>query len=224
MTITAIGQIDAARHVDARPAGKRRIALALVAVLLGVLACFLARQSVVIVEGVTTSRLVAGQFICSWLAFIGMALSAGFAWDLSRSETLLTEVKRAKFDIAIALGLVVLAGLIRLVGPVTGADDELLHLWDVIRLKNHPDSGGITATSLSSVPYVLDWAIFFVNDITCKFFDVFMLMKASSIAVAAGSVGAWYLISRIYFTRTISVCGGLLVSFWGWHYVNSRFI
>lgn len=196
--------------------------LSTLAFLVGAVSCgsellFLVKQNQVV------DASLAGRFLLIWsLAAISIVL-AGACWDLSRRPLRWQAIIAFKADLIISTLVFVGAATVRSFGPLTGALDEMMVFREVITLQQN-GSVAITSMSMTSYPYFIHWAVFFLNKAMHGVVDTFILIKVLSIFSASLSIAIWYWVVRLYSARHVALAAASLLTFWGWHYVNSRFI
>lgn len=166
---------------------------------------------------------LAGSFLRTWGTTALLLILAGSCWDMSRRPLPWKALRDTRADILIAALIFITAVAVRSLGPITGAVDEILVLGENIGLHLRPTIA-ITAMSEVSYPYFTHWAIFFLNKATYGFVDTFILMKVVSVVAASLSIAVWYWVVRLYCPRHVAIASSSLLTFWGWHYVNSRFV
>ncbi len=126
-------------------------------------------------------------------------------------------------DIVWALVLSAVAVAIRCQGPVTGAIDEVLVFSETMTIFSSKDAP-ITGISPTSYPYIIHWIVAFVLKALGNQVEAFKFHKILSILSSSLSIGVWYFLGRLYFSRSVAFSSSMLLSAWGWHYVNSRFL
>lgn len=152
------------------------------------------------------------------LLMIGLALQGrGYS-----GATRLNEGGSRK-DILIAFGLFVLALGLRLLGPVTGAADEILIFGEMINLHRFP-AEEFWDTSTTSNPYFVHWLVYLLWGVIKDSIDAFPLDKFITTFFASLSIPIWFFTVKYLCNRRIALTAALLLTVFGWHWVNSRFL
>jgi hypothetical protein len=152
------------------------------------------------------------------LLMIGLALQGrGYSGATRLNE------ERPRQDILIALGLFVLALGLRLLGPVTGAADEILIFGEMINLFRFP-AEEFWDTSTTSNPYFVHWLVYLLWGAIKDSIDAFPLDKFITTFFASLSIPIWFFAVKYLCNRRIALTAALLLAVFGWHWVNSRFL
>lgn len=104
---------------------------------------------------------------------------------------------------------------LRFAGPTTVAADEMAHIMQMSEK---------TYLMGTLCPGVLIGLHKLLNLIAGQFVDMITVQKGVSYVAGALSVAFWYVAIRVLSNRQIAVCSTILLTFFGWHWLNSRFI
>jgi hypothetical protein len=166
------------------------------------------------------TRSAAEHQITLWACSIGLCLIAAYCWDMRSPRRGPSQFD--KLDYALAFSVFILAFAYRMVGPFTAAGDEAL-LFGEMRSLVHV-SAPPWSTSATSYPFLFHWLIFLVAEFFDGIIEPLLLEKLLAMLSAATSVAALYFIVRLYSARHVALCASLILTFLGWHWVNSRLI
>jgi hypothetical protein len=122
----------------------------------------------------------------------------------------------------LGIGIFALALAVRMAGPSGAALDEVMcfsEMRSLLKIASPP-----WITSATAYPYLFHWIIFFVAELLRDIIDPYDLEKLLSAVSASVSVAALYFTVRIFSPRYVALCASIILTFLGWHRVNSRFI
>jgi len=126
-------------------------------------------------------------------------------------------------DLGIAFGLFVIAFSLRLQGPVTAAVDETIIYAEMINLRRFPETK-FWETSTTANPFFIHWLVYLTSSQLRSFIDSFVFEKGVTALFASLSIPIWYYAVKFLCGRRIATTAAFLLSVFGWHWVNSRFI
>ena len=134
-----------------------------------------------------------------------------------------TAPSRPAQEVVIAATLLVVALLLRLQGPVTGAVDEIRVFGEMLSLGVSPGMRFWDVSTTAS-PYLLHWLLFLPSSQISKLMDLFVFEKCLSAFFASLSISFWYCAVKILCNRRVALTSAMLLTVFGWHWVNSRFL
>lgn len=155
-----------------------------------------------------------------WLAATALAIGAGLCADRLKGVTI-PAAPRAEVIFCLCVFLVALVA--RSWGMPTLVADEALHAVKILLLPVTQDPPLLGALHEDGYPHVLLHLLTVVHGKTASIFSVIDLLKWFSYISAALSIAVWYAVVRMYSGRLVAVCTTLLLVFFGWHWINSRF-
>lgn len=158
--------------------------------------------------------------ITLWMWAVGLCLAAAYYLDRRLSVPSTRRFDTSDYVLG-ALIFVAALGL-RLVGPSTAAPDEVIHFSEMRSLKNLVSSPW--TISANAYPFLFYWLIYFTTDFFSPILDAYDLDKLLSAIFASLSVSAFYFVVRLFSARHVATSAAILLTFFGWHWVNSRFI
>lgn len=125
-------------------------------------------------------------------------------------------------DLFLALGLGAIAFAVRLLGYTSAAVDEVILFSEMtyFDLREDMPYWRITGTGY---PVLIHRIIYLLSRFLDPIIDKFNLYKSLAALMGAVSIGAWYLVIRVYAPRYIALSASTALLFLGWHWVNSRF-
>ena len=163
------------------------------------------------------------NFMLHWLGSVLCLVMAFASWQgLRRKNSCPFE----KSDLRIALGTFVMAFICRSWMVVTRSP---IAIEDEIGVFSGGASPTVTAlispiSTLGSFPALYYWLMQTLYIPFQPFIDYYAFHKVSVAAAGAISIAAWYLVIRFYNSQIVGVCFAILLSFLGWHWLNTRFI
>jgi hypothetical protein len=134
-----------------------------------------------------------------------------------------TAPSRPAREVVIAATLLVVALLLRLQGPVTGAVDEIRVFAEMLSLRVSPGMRFWDGSTTAS-PYLLHWLLFLLSSQISKLMDLFVFEKCLSAFFASLSIPLWYCAVKILCNRRVALTSAVLLTVFGWHWINSRFL
>ena len=126
-------------------------------------------------------------------------------------------------DAGIAAALLTIALVLRLQGPITAAVDEIIIYSEMLSLQRFPDIK-FWDTSTTSNPFFVHWLVYLTASRLKNVIDSFVLEKFVTALFASLSIPIWYFAVKLLCNRRIALTAAVLLSVFGWHWVNSRFI
>jgi hypothetical protein len=78
--------------------------------------------------------------------------------------------------------------------------------------------------TLNSFPCFYYWAVSYLYRPFYAVVDLFVFQKVLVAVAGAASVSLWYVIIRLFHTRSVALVFASLLSFLGWHWLNSRLL
>lgn len=196
-----------------RSAGQRRMPQLLC------IASAVAIQIWLFTEGSAFGELFPLQALLLWIVALSLPLLAALRSDLNSSHQRCFEAP----DWRLAGIFFLLALAARLLGPQSLSVDEFGVLKQVMRHYPQP-LGAPWAWSLDNFPMFIHDALFAVSIGLRSLVDPIDTMKCVVCLVSAISVGAWYLVVRLFAPRFVASSAAILLLFFGLHWVNSRFL
>ena len=173
------------------------------------------------VVSVPRQEMGAYPLIPLWFSGIAVSLFSAFCFDRLRGNHLPT---LPRGEVLMCVGLFVLALGARAWGATTLVPDEFLHTNNVLWLPERRYPPVLGALPEDGYPHVLLYLQMLLHEITAPLFHIIVLQKWMSYISGALSIVFWYGVVRLFSTRLIAVCASLLLIFFGWHWLNSRFI
>lgn len=155
-----------------------------------------------------------------WGAAILLLLFACFSVDRERSVAYGVPVR----DAWVAAGIFAIALAVRAFGPDVLVGDEIIHTHRVMMIPENPNAWVLGAMGDDGYPYVFLYLQTLLYRIFAPITDVITFQKWLSYVCGALSVMFFYLVVRMRSGVNTAVCTALLLCFFGWHWVNSRFI
>lgn len=159
------------------------------------------------------------EFFLLWGGlFVGM-LALAYGIDTRRGLTVRLPSRQDAYTF---LALLVVAFLVRMTGPTTLVSDESANLLFVSQLQRY--SFNPLHLSVTAYPYLIHYAVFYLHLLTRNVVDLLDLYRGFSFFCGALSVAAWFAAVRLFAPWRIATCSGIILCFFGWHWLNSRFI
>lgn len=126
-------------------------------------------------------------------------------------------------DWFLALGLSALALAVRLLGDTSAAVDEVIHFSEMTYFYLREDMPYWRSTG-TGYPFLVHRILYLLSGFLDPIIDKFDLYKSLAALMGAVSIGAWYLVIRVYAPRYIALSASTALLFLGWHWVNSRLV
>lgn len=163
------------------------------------------------------------QLLALW-SVVGCSLLM-LGWTLDPTGRPRSTVARAgmRSDLLIAGTLLFVSLTLRLAGPVTAAVDEATIFGEMLSLGRHPHTK-FWDTSTTANPYFIHWLVYIVTEQVKPLADSFVLEKFTTAFFASLSIPLWYWAITMLCGRRIALTAAALLAFFGWHWVNSRFL
>ena len=160
--------------------------------------------------------------VAIWFAGIALLLLAAFACDRLR-RIWIPRIPRKDVWIGAALFTVALA--FRAYGPDSIVGDEYLHT-KMLRLAptNNLPQGILGSLGTDGYPHLILYLQWYLNQATASVFDVLTLQRWISCCSGALSIVFWFGFVRQFSSRLIASASAGLLVFFGWHWLNSRFM
>jgi hypothetical protein len=151
----------------------------------------------------------------AFLAFVGCCVSL----DLRRR---ISWIKINRDELLIICGIFSLSLLARIWGPNSWVVDEISQVLEIS--KSTPLSTGPLGSTSTTYPYFVLYCLYWLHYATRDFIELLPLLKAVSFISSSLSVVFLYGSVRVLCGRRIALYSALLLSCWGWHWINSRFV
>jgi hypothetical protein len=171
-----------------------------------------------------SNHLIAWQnFSSVWLVSLACFVAAFAAWQQLRKTT---PVQQERIDMTLSWMVFFIAFLLRSWNVVTRSpiaiQDEIQVFSGLLSTGGYVNVNPLT--TLNAFPSFYYWAISYLYRPFYPMVDLLMFQKLLVAAAGAASVSLWYLIVRHFHTRSVALVLASLLSFMGWHWVNSRFL
>lgn len=191
------------------------------------LVCFLCLLGSAVLQYITLKKLhtsgghASAFLIPLWLASLALMALAGIIFDWKRHSSETVRLFHG-FDWLIALALTLFSFYVRMASPMSMAVDEGIVFSEVLSIRLAPEATpwGLTSTAY---PLVLHRVVLFIISLVSPVFDSFITTKALAAGMGSVSVGAWFLVVRVFAPRLIALSAATFLIFLGWHWLNSRF-
>lgn len=160
--------------------------------------------------------------VLNWGAALACCILGMLIWDSQRG----TDYSRALFQRAdwwLALACTVVALAVRLMEPPGAAADEAIVFGDTFQWLPGQVLPPLWGFTTAGVAHLLNYFVFHLMRATSGLIDPFELSKIIPAFMGALSVGATYLLVRVFAARHVAVAAGLILVMMGWHWLNSRF-
>ena len=158
--------------------------------------------------------------LLKWGGAIVCFLVAALVWDSHRSQSQRTLFSRA--DWMLAMAFTVIALVLRLMVSPSAAVDEMMIFsgmqYELLN-KGQPTLWGFQ----HDIAHLFSYITFVVTQSLSNLIDPFLLTKIIVSFMGSISVGAFYLLVRIYAARYVAVTAAAILVMMGWHWINSRF-
>jgi hypothetical protein len=125
-------------------------------------------------------------------------------------------------EIILIGGIFSISFLARCWGPDSWVVDEISQ---VIEITHHSPQGvAPIGASSTTYPYFLLYVFYLIHQATHQFIDLLPLLKLISYIASSLSIVFIYCIARLISSQRIATYAALLMTVWGWHWINSRFV
>jgi hypothetical protein len=159
--------------------------------------------------------------LLKWGGAILCLFVAALVRDLQRSQSQRRLFSPADWLLAVVFTVIALA--LRLMAPPSAAVDETMVFSEMqYRLLNQKPML-LWGFSTVGVLHLLHYITFLVTQSLSNLIDPFALTKIIVSSMGSISVGALYLLVRIYAARYVAVTAASILVMMGWHWINSRF-
>jgi hypothetical protein len=172
---------------------------------------------------ITYKSLNMPQMMALWCSLAVALLLCGLSLDGKQDKETRPKEPPARVDFIICLSLFVLALGLRMCGPVTAAVDEILIYSEMLNLRRFPETK-FWDTSTTSNPFFIHWLVYLTSVQLKGLFDSFTLEKFLTAFFASLSIPFWFFAVKFLYNRRIGATAAGLLTVFGWHWVNSRFI
>jgi hypothetical protein len=156
-----------------------------------------------------------------WLIAIGLLVFAGYVFD-SRKRWVHPSPMFDRRDWTLAASFFAVAWAARLLSPRSMAVDEGIHIGEMFTFSwdNAFSPWGVAATGY---PWILHRLVYLTVMFLAPFCEPFLTIKTLVAGMGALSVGATFLIVRVFASRATAATASTLLVLLGWHWLNSRF-
>lgn len=163
------------------------------------------------------------QLLALWGAIAGALLMLGWTLDPAGRTRSAAERAGVRSDLLIATAVLLLSLSLRLLGPVTAAVDEVIIYGEMLNLGRFPHTK-FWDTSTTANPYFIHWLVYLASTQIQQFVDSFVFEKFVTSFFASLSIALWYWVINMLCGRRVALTASVLLAFFGWHWVNSRFL
>lgn len=163
------------------------------------------------------------RFSSLWLVSMASFVMGFAAWQKLRKHA---SRQAQRIDILCAGAVFVVAFALRAWAVVTrspiGIEDEVQVFSAVLSPAGYVNINPLG--TLNAFPSFYHWAISYLYRPFYAVVDLFVFQKILVAAAGAASVSLWYLIIRHFHSRSVALVFASLLSFLGWHWLNSRLL
>lgn len=172
-----------------------------------------------LLHGVVPRTITAPKVASLWGAAVACFIIFCACVDYQRKISI--TVPRIK-EMFFILGTFVVAFLARCWGPSSWVVDEISQVLEIT--KHFPHGAGPIGASSTTYPYFLLYVFYLLHQATYKFIELLTLLKIASFIASSLSIVFTYCIVRLLSTKAVATYTALLLTLWGWHWINSRFV
>lgn len=162
-------------------------------------------------------------FSYQWSLSMGFFVLIFAAWQLLRKRPT-TRMEPVDTWLACSIFLVALA--LRSWNVVTRSpiaiEDEFQHFSAILSPGGYININPLG--TLNSFPCFYYWAVSYLYRPFYAVVDLFVFQKLLVAVAGAASISLWYLIIRLFHSRSVALVFASLLSFLGWHWLNSRLL
>lgn len=172
------------------------------------------------VTGMPRAGVGAYPLLPMWFSAAGLAVVAALSFDRLKGIRIPAPPRD---EVLFGVGIFFVALVVRSVGMPTLVADEALHAVKILLIPVTKDPPLLGALQEDGYPHVLLHALALLYSKSSGLISVIELLKWFSYISSALSIALWYVVVRIYSSRIVAISASLLLVFFGWHWINSRF-
>lgn len=191
------------------------------------IACHLAGATLFVLAVMTvcsSAPIVWSYVMATWIGSIVCCLLGFALWEITRTQT---NFKFSKLDLNISAVIFLVALLCRAFMLVTRSpiaiEDELQVFGANLAIGGGAPSVSPLST-LNSFPGLFYWLMYILYQPFAPLIDLYDFEKLCAASAGALSIAAWFLVLRMHNSRPLALCASVMLCFFGWHWLNSRFL
>lgn len=159
------------------------------------------------------------EFFSLWAGSLLGMIALAFGVDRYRGVIIQFPSRKDTYTF---MALLLIAFIVRMAGPTTLVSDEAANLLFVSQLQR--GSFNPLHLSVTAYPYLMHYLVFNLHLLTKHVLDLLDVYRGFSFFCGALSVATWFAVVRMFASWRIATCSGIILCFFGWHWLNSRFI